>query len=219
MSEIVAVIPILDLIAREALIFAAIGFLIGGIDDLLVDLVFAWAWLRRRWRPRSALPLNGAQPLLAVFVPAWDEASVIGPMLRTALARYAYDDYRIYVGTYPNDPATIRAVGAVAANDARVRLAIGDRPGPTTKADCLNTLWRALIADEADSGVVRAVILHDAEDVVHRDELRLFAAALADCVGVQLPVLPLPDPASPLIAGHYVDEFAEAPWALSKKAA
>ena len=35
-----AVISAIDAVAREAMLFAAIGFLIGGIDDLLVDLVF-----------------------------------------------------------------------------------------------------------------------------------------------------------------------------------
>jgi adsorption protein B len=147
---------------------------------------------------------------IVVFIPAWDEAAVIGPMLRATLARYRYADYRLYVGTYPNDGATIGAVAAAAWGDARVRLVIGEAPGPTTKADCLNNLWRALLADEAAGEPVGAVVLHDAEDVVHPDELRVFATYLAGRDAVQLPVLPLTDPGSPLIAGHYCDEFAEA---------
>ncbi len=205
-----AVISAIDAVAREAMLFAAIGFLIGGIDDLLVDLVFLWSRLRRWWQPelqRTPLCNNGR---IAIFVAAWDEAQVIGSMLRTALARYTYLDYRIYVGVYPNDPATLAAVGAVAATDDRVRIVINPLPGPTTKADCLNAVWRALLRDEVEETPVRAVVLHDAEDVVHPDELGVMAAWLVDYQAVQIPVLPLPDPRSPLIAGHYLDEFAEA---------
>lgn len=210
MPGIDAIISAIDAVARETMLFAAIGFLIGGVDDLLVDLVFLWARVRMWWQavpPRAPLHDGGR---MAVFVPAWDEAAVIGPMLRTALSRYAYADYRIYVGVYPNDPATIAAVSAVAAGDERVRMVVNPRPGGTTKADCLNALWRALLRDEAEEGAARAIVLHDAEDVVHPDELGVMAAWLADHQAVQVPVLPFPDRHSPLVAGHYLDEFAEA---------
>ncbi|WP_231733792.1 glycosyl transferase family protein, partial [Sphingomonas sp. CCH9-H8] len=154
--------------------------------------------------PAAASPLP-----MALFIPAWDEAAVIAPMLRATLARYGAGDYRIYVGTYPNDPATIAAVAEVATSDTRVRLVIGPTPGPTTKADCLNALWRALLRDEAAGEPCAAVVLHDAEDLVHHDELRVFAAWLTNHDAVQLPVVPLADARSPLVAGHYLDEFAE----------
>lgn len=210
MPGIDAVMLAIDAIAREATLFAAIGFLIGGADDLAVDFAFLWSRAKKWLRPEPGRePVrNGGR--LAVFVPAWDESAVIGAMLRAALARYDYADYRLYVGVYPNDPATIAAVSGVAADDARVRMVVNDRPGGTTKADCLNALWRGLLRDEEVEGPVRAVVLHDAEDVVHPDELGLIAAWLADHQAVQIPVLPLPDRRSPLVAGHYLDEFAEA---------
>ena len=55
-----------------------------------------------------------------------------------------------------------------------------------------------------------AVVLHDAEDVVHPGELRVFDSLIGDYAVVQIPVLPLIDPAATLISGHYGDEFAEA---------
>ncbi len=56
----------------------------------------------------------------------------------------------------------------------------------------------------------KAVVLHDAEDVVDAAELRVFDAHLPRLTMVQLPVVPLSDPASRWVSGHYLDEFAEA---------
>ncbi len=203
----------LDAVVRETMLFAAIGFLIGGIDDLAVDLAWVWTWRKRRAQavPGDLRAYTAPPRRIAVFVAAWDEAAVIGAMLRSTLARLDHPDYQLYVGTYPNDRATIAAVAAVATEDARVRLVIGTQDGPTTKADCLNALWRALERDEAQAGVrAAAIVLHDAEDFVHAGELRVFDALIGDYAVVQLPVLPLIDPRATLVSGHYADEFAEA---------
>lgn len=207
----------IDFAMREATLFAACGFLLLGLSDLAVDAIWIARTLRRRFTVYSRFPraradtLSGAlaPAMLAVFVPAWDEGAVIGDMLRHALATFNHQDYRIYVGCYPNDPASIAAVQSV--NDSRVRLVIGSTPGPTMKADCLNRLWERLLEDEAAEGVrVKAVVLHDAEDVVHSAELRIFDRLIERFGLVQLPVLPLLDPGSRWVAGHYADEFAEA---------
>jgi adsorption protein B len=202
----------LDLAMREVMLFAAAGFLVLGLGDLLVDLLWAARRLARLGAGEATLrDLKApARPgLMAVFIPAWDEAAVIGQMLRSTLAALADADYRLYVGCYPNDPGTIAAVRAVA--DPRVRLVVGARPGPTTKADCLNRLWEALLADEAAEGRrAKAVVLHDAEDVVHPGELRLFNTLIEEHALVQLPVVPLIDENSRWLGGHYADEFAEA---------
>ncbi|RYY26283.1 MAG: glycosyl transferase family protein [Sphingomonadales bacterium] len=207
-------IALIDAAARETTLFAAIWFLVGGLDDLAVDLIYAARRLKNSLRPIKGAPsLEDPPPQgrIAVFIPAWDESAVIGDMLRTALARFDHDDYLLYVGTYPNDLPTIRIVAELAAREQRVRLVIGEELGPTTKADCLNALWRAMLRDEvAESVIVTAVALHDAEDVVHPLELRVFALWLQRYAAVQLPVLPLPHPRSRFVAGHYCDEFAEA---------
>jgi len=140
------------LVVREATLFAAAGFILLGIGDLAVDLI--WLALRAkralsRTPPASVatLPAPERPGRLVLFVPAWQEADVIGSMLNHALGRIDHDDYLIYVGCYPNDPATIAAVEAVA--DPRVRAVVGWRDGPSTKADNLNRLWEKLLADEA----------------------------------------------------------------------
>lgn len=204
---------IVDAIARETLLFASVGLLIGGLDDVVVDIIFIVLRLRQGHRPRlntATLPAPVRPGRIVVFVAAWDEVAVIGEMLSTALSRYEHDDYRIYVGVYPNDRGTVDAVAAVAKWDARVRLVIGARDGPTTKADCLNTLWHALRRDDArDQGLTKAIVLHDAEDVVDASELRVVDSLIERYDVVQLPVLPLVNHRAKLVSGHYADEFAE----------
>jgi bacteriophage N4 adsorption protein B len=203
--------------AAELALFAGAGFLLFGLNDLAVDLIY---FVRRAWRgatvysrfPRafaSDYASGAPQRFLAVFIPAWDEAAVIAPMLRATLGRIEYHDYRLFVGHYRNDPATAAALASVA--DPRVESVVVPADGPTTKADCLNHLYDALVAYEVETGrCAAAVVLHDAEDLVHPLELVLFNRLIDRAAIVQLPVLPLCDPGSRWISGHYCDEFAEA---------
>ena len=203
-------------IASELALFAAAGFLLFAIDDLLVDLIY---FGRRLWRgltvytrfPRAfaeTLARPRAAGRLAVFVPAWDESSVIADMLRATLKRWGDEDFRIFVGFYRNDPATAAAVASV--EDKRIEAVLVDADGPTTKADCLNHLYDALLAAECrERWTAKAVVLHDAEDLVHPLEIALFDRMIERAAIVQLPVVPLVDPDSNWISGHYCDEFAE----------
>jgi adsorption protein B len=146
-----------------------------------------------------------------VLVPAWQEAEVIDDTLRHALAAWPHKELRIYVGVYRNDPATLEAAARGAAGDRRVRIVVHDREGPSTKADCLNRLYRAMEQDELREGcAVRLVLLHDAEDMVDPAALPLLDRAIDGAQFVQLPVLPLPRADSRWIGSHYCDEFAEA---------
>ena len=199
----------------EALLLAAIAFLVCGLDDLFIDIAFFARLLWRRLtvytrhQPADAQSIASRQPgRIAIFVPAWDESAVIAAMLRHLTATLDYPDYRVFIGLYPNDPEGQRAVASLA--DPLLQAVRCPRPGPTSKADCLNQLWAAMLRDEARSGrPYKAIVLHDAEDVVHAHELRVHDALIPRLAMVQLPVRPLPDPASPWISGHYLDEFAE----------
>ena len=203
--------------AAELALFAGVGFLLFALNDLVVDIIY---FARSFWRtltvytryPRafaSALPENPAPGFLAMFVPAWDESAVIAAMLRATVSRIDYSNYRVFVGYYRNDPATAAAIAAV--GDERIEAVEVDRDGPTTKADCLNHLYDALVAHEAATGCsATAVVLHDAEDVIHPLEFKLFDRLIHRAAVIQLPVLPLPHPNSRWISGHYCDEFAEA---------
>ncbi|MEA3042217.1 MAG: hypothetical protein QOH47_55 [Sphingomonadales bacterium] len=201
-------------IMREAALFAAAGFLFLGASDLVVDFIWLGLTAKRKLAGKAGDPHAASLPAperpgrLAVFIPAWDEADVIGAMLAHASAAFGAADYLLYVGCYPNDPATIAAVRRVPGG--RIRLVVGPAPGPTSKADCLNRLWERMIEDEAAEGIrFKAVVLHDAEDVVHSAELGLFDALIERFDLVQLPVVPLIDVRSRWISGHYIDEFLE----------
>jgi bacteriophage N4 adsorption protein B len=213
----VAIAEILSRFAAELALFAGVGFLIFAVNDLLVDLIY---FARRMWRGLTVYSrhqrayasyfLFKENPgFIAVLVPAWDEASVVAPMLKAMLQRLDYPSYRIFVGYYLNDPATAAAIASVV--DPRIQPVEVAADGPTTKAHCLNHLYDALVEYElANDCEAKAVVLHDAEDVVHRYELRIFDGLIDRAAVIQLPVLPLIDPHSRWIAGHYCDEFAEA---------
>ena len=195
---------------HELLAFAAVAMSVSLLDDLIVDAVYAGLVATRRTRP-ARLPerRGGAAGWMAIIVPAWDEADVIADMLDDLVATLDYPHYCVFVGTYPNDPATRAAIARV--DDPRIAVVVCGQPGPTTKADCLNHLWRAVVRHEAASEIrFKAVVLHDAEDVVDASELIVFDAYLPAMAMVQLPVLPLADAGSRWISGHYLDEFAEA---------
>ncbi len=205
-----------EIAMREIALFAAMGFLLLGLGDVAVDLIWIGRALRQRllarhWSRACAESLSPPRRpgRIAIFLPAWDEADVIAGMLAYARIAFGDGDWRLYVGCYPNDPATIAAVRPLV--DGRIRLVMNPAPGPTSKADCLNRLWEAMRTEEvAEERRCKAVVLHDAEDVVHSAELRVFDALIERFDLVQLPVVPLIDPQSRWIGGHYADEFAEA---------
>src|SRR3546814_7424299 len=77
------------------LLFAVVGLAIGGIDDFIIDMVFL---CRRLWRKliiysrhrrmtTATLPASPRPGRIAIFIPAWQEADVIGPMLDNALGQ------------------------------------------------------------------------------------------------------------------------------------
>ena len=201
---------------HELLLFAGIFFLIGALDDLAVDL--SYLWLRATGRaqtPRVKRAELQQQPLhgqVAAFIPTWQEAEVIEETIAHLLAAWPQDDLRLYVGIYRNDPETLEAAMRGATGDARLRLVIHDRFGPSTKADCLNRLYDAMCEDERRTGqAFKSVIFHDAEDMVDPAALGLLDRAIESGADfVQLPVEPLPQDSGQWLGSHYCEEFAEA---------
>lgn len=212
----------LEMVQHELLLFGAVWLLIGAMDDLCIDLIWIGRWTYRRvtfYRSRPPLRVGELKPpvrpgLLAIFIPTWCEANVIGAMLTQCMQKWSRGEtrFQIYVGCYPNDDQSIREVlRTAAAANGQIRIVLLARNGPTTKADCLNRLWRALRSDELAGGYkAKAIILHDAEDSVHPRELEIFDRMTEKAAAVQLPVIPIPTVRSRWISAHYCDEFAEA---------
>ena len=94
--------------AAHALLFCAAFFAIGVIDEFAVDLSYVWMRLRGRIATpkidESQLTENPLAGRAAVFVPAWQEAAVIGPTIYHMLEVWPYRALWIYVGCYHNDP-------------------------------------------------------------------------------------------------------------------
>jgi bacteriophage N4 adsorption protein B len=202
----------------ELALFAAVGFLVGGIDDFLIDLIWLTRWCWRGltvYRAHKPASLSVLEPTpkpeyLAFLIPAWDEANVIFNMLQNCSNQIEDPYVSFFVGCYRNDPLTIQEARRAGDLDSRIQIVLNPNHGPTTKADCLNKLWQAIGIVERLSNIhFGALVLHDAEDFVHPAEPRLYRHFIRRFDFVQIPVLPLVDQRSHWIAGHYCDEFAE----------
>ena len=195
---------------------AAIAILISGLDDLVLDAVCLWAWLKRRWAT-TATPLRFAsgQPekLMAIFVPLWHEHAVIAGMVEHNVAAINYDNYHFFIGAYPNDEPTLDAVRDLEMRFPHMHLAVCPHDGPTSKADCLNWIYqRMLLFEEHHDAQFEIVITHDAEDLIHPAALAHINAYSDTYDMVQIPVLPLATPFPSVVHSIYCDEFAE--WQL-----
>jgi adsorption protein B len=184
--------------------------LLSGLDDLFIGWV-SWLPWRRCASPPTQADLDGApERRIAIFIALWHEHAVTGQMLERSVATIRYRNYDLFVGVYPNDALTVRAVSGAAARHGRIHVAMLPHDGPTSKGDNLNWIYRRMREYERENGVhFQTVVTHDAEDVIHPESLRLINWYAADYAMVQIPVLALPTPARDLTHGLYCDEFAE----------
>ena len=84
------------------------------------------------------------------------------------------------------------------------------RPGPTSKADCLNNVLDAITQFERSANFAFAgFILHDAEDVISPMELRLFNYLVERKDLIQIPVYPFEREWTHFTSMTYIDEFSE----------
>jgi len=190
---------------------------IWGIEDVLVD-IFYWARvIYRRLFVYTKYPRLTVEDLyrkeeqwIAIMVPAWQEAGVIGKMLETTIRHLDYDRYVIFCGTYVNDPETSREVDFISEKYQKVVRATVTHPGPTNKADCLNFVVREIHSYEMQHGIrFSGYVLHDSEDIVHPLELKLFNYLLPRKDMMQIPVTALERSWKDFVACTYLDEFSE----------
>ncbi|MFC7049554.1 glycosyl transferase family protein [Emcibacter nanhaiensis] len=206
------------LLVLKLLFYPVAGLiLVSSLDDLFIDLCYHIRTIWRRLYTYQRHPAmqhpdlrgKGEQPF-AVLIPCWQEADVIRNMLENTLRTYEYHNYHLFVGIYPNDPDSAAEVEHVARQYSRVHACPVPRDGPTDKADCLNaTLQRVWEFERENDLEFTGFVLHDAEDIIHPLELKLFNHLIDRKDMIQLPVIPLERPLGNLTGGHYLDEFAE----------
>lgn len=193
---------------------AAIGFFVFGLDDIIFDFQF----IRHAWRTRNdrhtTLDQLRAKPEqhIAIFVPAWSEGGVVNRMADYAVKILEYERYDIFIGVYPNDPETTACVQALEKICPRIHMAMCPNPGPTSKADCLNAIYKTMRLREIPGLREYGVIaLHDSEDVLHPLTLKVYNYFVPGTFDMgQIPVFPLElSPLSEWIGTCYMDEFTE----------
>ena len=198
-------------------IFIAICIAISSFDDLIIDISY---WSRRIWRHFTIFKTHQLfdyrklyehpEKPLAIMIPAWNETGVIGNMAQLAASTLDYENYHIFVGTYPNDPDTQRDVDEVCAHFPNIHKVVCARPGPTSKADCLNNVLDAIFQFEARANLqFSGFILHDSEDVISSLELRLFNYLIDRKDLIQVPVYPFERSWKNFTSMSYLDEFSE----------
>ncbi|MGA7409272.1 MAG: glycosyltransferase, partial [Bryobacteraceae bacterium] len=96
--------------------------LLSALDDLVplfICLTHQRAGRKKGRKAATNLPALGAEPpalteasqrRFAIFVPCWKESQVIGNMVRHNLASIRYRHFDFFLGAYPNDKDTIKAV-------------------------------------------------------------------------------------------------------------
>ncbi len=197
--------------------FAVAAFLLlSGLDDISLDIFY---WYHQLFKPDRLHPYKDLSPELldsieekhvAIYIPAWHEQDVIGPMLFRACTTISYSHYDIFVGIYPNDPYTLEKVREIADQFPQVHPVMGNHAGPSTKADNLNEIHAGLLRWENQTGKRYDIIMMtDAEDLISPMALKVFNCFIPDYDMVQLPVFPLETPRTKFVHWTYCDEFAE----------
>jgi adsorption protein B len=193
---------------------AALGFLVIGLDDLVFDSQFIGCLWRRRRQPKLTFQQLKLAPeqWIALWVPAWQEGGVVTQMADYATRVLRYEKYDLFIGVHPNDPETNACVDDLCAVNPRIHKVALPHPGPTSKADCLNWIYRAMKDREVPRvREYQIVALHEPEDVLHPLALKVYNATVPrDYDVAQLPVLAIEFPVwTHWTANTYVDECAE----------
>lgn len=202
-----------------AVLLLALIFLIGSLDDLILDLVHFLFKLKPKkvsmeeylqWKKTEESPI-------AVMIPAWQEYDVLEAMVRTNLKRLQYENFHWFIGVYPNDEKTLKiALEMENLFPEKITVVVNNLPGPTSKAQCLNRILQVMTdgihrAEENNETpwIPRFIAIHDAEDVIHPLSFKAINAQDADMDFIQVPIFSLPVPTSQWVAGTYLDEFAD----------
>ena len=202
--------PAVDHLVAALLVPLALFIVFNGLDDLVIDAAMVCDWWKRRKEVKVIPIIAPPEKRIAILVPLWKEAGVIGGMIRHNISAIRYGSCDFFIGAYPNDPATLTAIRELENCFGNVHLATCPHDGPTSKADCLNWIYQRVLLYEEERGARFDIfVTHDAEDMIHPDALAGLNRHCGEYGMVQVPVLPLATPARDIVHGMYCDEFAE----------
>ncbi len=198
-------------------------YLIFGIDDLIWHMWSVVSILFHRKRNKDHeldfnTLRNTAPKMLAVSIAAWHEANVIGDVITNFIntTDYPKSMYHLFVGVYPNDPETIKAVEDAGKSFPNVHAIVNSEDGPTTKAQNINHVISEIRRFEKENQIqFAALTIHDSEDAIHTYELLTTNYLIDSHDALQFPVFPILEMPRfgnffrQLTTATYADEFAE----------
>lgn len=191
---------------------AVVILLFGSIDDLIVDIMY---WVYRGNYKHKIKPVREYQDLpekpIALMIGAWNESKVIGRTLSYILSNMKYENYKVFVGIYPNDTESVRIIKEYMNKSNKIIMSVNAVNGPSTKADNLNNIYSNIRTYEKKHGEFSLIGVFDAEDFIHPYTLKLQNYYINyqgyDCV--QIPVTPIRSKISNFFHKTYCDMFAE----------
>ncbi|MDK2896884.1 MAG: hypothetical protein PWP04_1004 [Candidatus Atribacteria bacterium] len=197
----------------------AFFFIVFSLDDLFWD-VYYYLWGQKKVKNRLQMKDLDSVPrrLLAILIPAWNEAEVIGPMIDNLVRsiNYPLSLFQVFIGVYPNDSSTCEEAQTLEEKYPNVHAVVNSKPGPTSKGQNLNHMLDFILNFEKERHLrFASFIVHDAEDVIHPTSFKLANYLTFQHEVVQLPVFPLqPYPTwrtffKFITSSTYADEFAE----------
>jgi bacteriophage N4 adsorption protein B len=187
--------------------------LLGGVDDIFMDIVYLVR--KKRYTDHSydiEFVKTQEEKPIAIIIGAWREFRVIERTITFALNNLEYENYRIFVGIYPNDDKSISILERLSRKENKVIPCINTKDGPTTKADNLNNIYECIKRYERENDInFEVMVVHDSEDFIHGFSLKLYNYLIVHDKydAVQIPVYPKKDEKGKMIHRTYCDAFAE----------
>ncbi len=188
------------------------AYFVFGIDDFFIDLIALLFSIRPQELTPAQLKKIDFLPekKIAILIAAWHEQGIIGPMVLGNLRNIRYLNYDIFLGVYPNDHKTRFEARELAVLIKNVHVIENRLDGPTSKGQMINQMIQKIMMSETQGlDPLDAVLIHDSEDLIHPDSLKVINWELEFSDFVQIPVFSLPLSPIEMVGGTYLDEFVE----------
>lgn len=197
----------------------ALCYIVMGFDDFLWDVYSLFYGI---FHKKDHLDIKEVSKTpyktLAVMIAAWHEANVIEDVVDNFIASSLYPEsmYHVFIGVYPNDLETIKAVKRLEQRHENVHMVIDCMDGPTSKAQNINYIVDKIFEyEQKNHRTFASFTIHDSEDVIHPYELKVTNYLIDFYDALQFPVFPIiykptfSNFFKNLTTGTYADEFAE----------